>query len=72
MNMKFGILVMCRCRDGEMKGFMEPEGTVLFDQLHPPIGTKVTLCDKRVWTVVQDNMDNNYNPHVVCELIPEE
>ena len=64
-GIKFGILVMCRYDDG----FMEPEGTVIFDTLNPPIGTKVKLCDGREWTVVEDNMNREYNPHIVCELI---
>jgi len=67
-NIKFGLLVMCREHEGEMKGFEEPEGTVLFDSLHPPIGSKVMLCDKKEWTVVEDNMEDEYNPHIVCEL----
>ncbi len=67
-NMQFGLLVLCREHEGEMKGFTEPEGTVLFDSLHPAIGTKVMLCDKKEWTVVADNMCREYNPHIVCEL----
>ena len=67
-SIKFGLLVMCREHEGEMKGFTEPEGTVIFNTLHPTIGTKVVLCDKKEWTVVEDNMCREYNPHIVCEL----
>lgn len=59
------MLVMCEYDDG----FQEPEGTVIFDSLHPPIGTKVILSDKKEWIVVKDNMDNECNPHIVCKKL---
>jgi hypothetical protein len=68
INMKFGYLVMCRADDG----FMEPEGTVLFDDINPKIGTQVKLCDGRLWKVVEDNTKNEYNPHIVCEIVKGE
>jgi hypothetical protein len=55
MSIKFGLYTICRYDDG----FEEPEGTVIYDELPPKIGTEVVLCDKRTWIVTE--IDKEYS-----------
>ena len=60
-SIRFGFTVVCQYDDG----FREEEGLVFFDKCPPDIGTKVQLCDKKEWTVVEIDAFRN---EVICEL----
>lgn len=47
--MKFGLYTICEFGDSAP----EPEGTVIYDELPPKVGTEVILSDKETWVVVR-------------------
>ncbi len=47
--MKFGLYTICEFGDFAP----EPEGTVIYDELPPKIGTEVVLSDKKIWIVTR-------------------
>ena len=53
--MKFGLYTICEFDDYAP----EPEGTVIYDELPPKIGTEVVLSDKKVWIVT--SFDEQYS-----------
>lgn len=61
MKMSYGLYVICDLEDEAP----EPEGMVIFNTLHPPIGTEVVLSDKKTWIVTEDNIEDPFNPHIV-------
>lgn len=46
--MQFGLYTIC---EGDFAP--EPEGTVIYDELPPKIGTEVLLSDKKIWIVTR-------------------
>lgn len=64
MTMKFGLYTICEFDDDAP----EPEGTVIYDELPPKIGTEVILSDKKVWIVT--NFEE-YNLTVYVKLKEE-
>ena len=63
-KMLFGLYTMCEF-NGEAP---EPEGTVLYNELPPKIGTEVVLSDKKVWIVTEFQ---EYNSTVYVKLKQE-
>ena len=47
--MKFGLYTICEFSDDAP----EPEGTVIYDELPPKIGTEIELSDKKIWIVTR-------------------
>lgn len=63
--MKFGLYTICEFDDCAP----EPEGTVIYDELPPKIGTEVVLSDKKVWIVTKFE---EYNSTVCVKLKQEQ
>lgn len=64
--MIFGLYTICEFGGNDAP---EPEGTVIYNELPPKIGTEVVLSDKKTWIVTRFE---KYNSTVYVKLKQEQ